>query len=286
MKSVNSAFLIILIIFSTASIPCYADASMNDAVLVSDPVELAQAGYPDNATYVYRSTDGGYFELRSEHDTPSQEKPFGTTAMNYYSIPGPLFLADEQTIDLDKNSTELSCSSLSGGAFFYAPVRLPSGVKITKLEYFGRDSIASHGNIASLRRACQTTNVADPELDLLSPEIGSTVAFDAGNFYASSDLVETVDNRNCAYHVGVQFVGGCSGFIRLYKVRIQWQRQISAAPAVATFTDVPTSHPFFQSIEAMVAAGITGGIGGGQYGPDQTLTRGQMAAFLSRALGL
>ena len=226
MKSVNSAFLIILIIFSTASIPCYADASMNDAVLVSDPVELAQAGYPDNATYVYRSTDGGYFELRSEHDTPSQEKPFGTTAMNYYSIPGPLFLADEQTIDLDKNSTELSCSSLSGGAFFYAPVRLPSGVKITKLEYFGRDaSTVSGNNVASLRRTCQITDVADPEVVPLTPEISTTGGFDAGNFYAAADLAETVDNRSCAYHVVVQFPGGCdAAFIRIYKARLQWQR--------------------------------------------------------------
>jgi len=56
--------------------------------------------------------------------------------------------------------------------------------------------------------------------------------------------------------------------------------------AQATFNDVLTSHPFFQEIEAMVASGITGGCGGGNYCPDNPLTRGQMAAFLARALGL
>jgi hypothetical protein len=49
---------------------------------------------------------------------------------------------------------------------------------------------------------------------------------------------------------------------------------------------VPTSHPFFQYVEALVASGVTGGCGSGNYCPDAPLTRGQMATFLSRALGL
>ena len=55
---------------------------------------------------------------------------------------------------------------------------------------------------------------------------------------------------------------------------------------MATFSDVPTSHPFFQFIEALVASGITSGCGGGSFCPDAPLTRGQMAVFLSRGLGL
>jgi hypothetical protein len=61
---------------------------------------------------------------------------------------------------------------------------------------------------------------------------------------------------------------------------------VSPAPGSATFGDVPTSHPFFQFIEALVASGITAGCGGGNYCPDAPLTRGQMAVFLSKALGL
>ena len=49
---------------------------------------------------------------------------------------------------------------------------------------------------------------------------------------------------------------------------------------------MPTSHPFFQYIEALKASGITGGCGGGNYCPGSALTRGQMAVFLSNALGL
>jgi hypothetical protein len=43
----------------------------------------------------------------------------------------------------------------------------------------------------------------------------------------------------------------------LTAVRVYYTLQVSPAPAVATFTDVPTSHPFFQFVEALVGAGIT-----------------------------
>jgi hypothetical protein len=68
--------------------------------------------------------------------------------------------------------------------------------------------------------------------------------------------------------------------------RIAWHRSISPAPGTATFGDVPTSHPFYQFIEALAASGITGGCGGGNYCPDANVTRGQMAVFLAKALGL
>ena len=69
-------------------------------------------------------------------------------------------------------------------------------------------------------------------------------------------------------------------------VRIAWHRQVSPAPATATFADVPTNHPFFQFVEALSASGITAGCGNGNFCPDGPLTRGQMAVFLSKALGL
>ena len=63
---------------------------------------------------------------------------------------------------------------------------------------------------------------------------------------------------------------------------------VSPAPAQATFNDVPTNHPFFQFIEALKASGITGGCQASPplYCPDAPLTRGQMAVFLAKALGL
>jgi hypothetical protein len=69
-------------------------------------------------------------------------------------------------------------------------------------------------------------------------------------------------------------------------VRVRYKLQVSPSPGIATFSDVPTNHPFFRWVEAISAAGITGGCGPGIYCPDDPITRGQMAVFLAVALGL
>ncbi|MFY9551558.1 MAG: S-layer homology domain-containing protein, partial [Thermoanaerobaculia bacterium] len=68
-------------------------------------------------------------------------------------------------------------------------------------------------------------------------------------------------------------------------VEIWWKRAVSPAPATASFNDVPTSHPFFQYIEALKASGITGGCQASPplYCPNNPVTRGQMAVFLAKA---
>ena len=69
-------------------------------------------------------------------------------------------------------------------------------------------------------------------------------------------------------------------------VDIWWMRQVRPAPTQATFGDVPTNHPQFQFVEALAASEITVGCGGGNFCPQNPLTRGQMAVFLAKALGL
>lgn len=69
-------------------------------------------------------------------------------------------------------------------------------------------------------------------------------------------------------------------------VEIWWRRVVSDPPATPTFGDVPGSHPFYPFVEALAKSGITGGCGGGNFCADAPLTRGQMAVFLSKALGL
>jgi hypothetical protein len=70
-------------------------------------------------------------------------------------------------------------------------------------------------------------------------------------------------------------------------VEVHWRRTVSSPPDTPSFGDVPATHPFFQFIEALKASGITGGCGdGSNYCPDAPLTRGQMAVFLAKALGL
>src|SRR4029079_11742061 len=54
--------------------------------------------------------------------------------------------------------------------------------------------------------------------------------------------------------------------------------------AVTTFSDVPTSHPFYKEISAVAGAGIAQGYGDGTYKPTDDVTRQAMAAFLERGV--
>ena len=93
-------------------------------------------------------------------------------------------------------------------------------------------------------------------------------------------------NANSAYVLDVEQAPGLTGYQFFGYIEIWWRRVVSDPPATPTFGDVPSSHPFYQFIEALAKSGITGGCGGGSYCPDAPLTRGQMAVFLSKALGL
>ena len=59
----------------------------------------------------------------------------------------------------------------------------------------------------------------------------------------------------------------------------------AALPAayLADFLDVPGTHGFHRFVERLVRRGVTGGCGGGNFCPDATVTREQMAVFLLRA---
>jgi S-layer homology domain len=89
-----------------------------------------------------------------------------------------------------------------------------------------------------------------------------------------------------AVKFGINNTPNYTSNLRLRGARVLFRRQVSPAPAAASFGDVPSSHPFFQYVEALAASGITAGCGGGNYCPDTPLTRGQMAVFLAKALGL
>ena len=101
-----------------------------------------------------------------------------------------------------------------------------------------------------------------------------------------------MNNADCGYTIRLRFTDPGEDpvglAIRVRKMAMRWYRQVSPPPAAATFGDVPTSHPFFQFVEALSRSGITAGCNAAPplYCPDQPLTRGQMAAFLAKGLGL
>ena len=84
----------------------------------------------------------------------------------------------------------------------------------------------------------------------------------------------------------VKFGDNADSTTRFAGAIIGYRLEPSPAPGYASFNDVPEGHPFHQFVEALYASGITAGCGSGNFCPDAPLTRGQMAVFLSKALGL
>jgi hypothetical protein len=185
---------------------------------------------------------------------------------------------------------------------FFAPLHsgmIPNGARIERIDFFVRD-ISADANDDLDVRLCRSW--VDP--DGTGPggdcSIGGSTSGAPGNTVVSvqpdfemrydgdadNDGTPEVINYVLAVVFGTNGMPDYSSNNRFRGARILYRRQVSPAPLAATFSDVPTSHPFFQFVEALSASGITAGCGTGIYCPDSPLTRGQMAVFLAKALGL
>jgi len=62
--------------------------------------------------------------------------------------------------------------------------------------------------------------------------------------------------------------------------------QYPPPPMTQRFVDVLPSRPSYAFVEELAKRGITSGCGGGNFCPDQPITREQMAVFLIRVMGI
>jgi len=183
----------------------------------------------------------------------------------------------------------LTCNSGSTYEYFDAQLEPPVGARIEGIRFWTYDSDGPENMHAFLWETCQP--FAGPgtpiHTELFATDISSGTGGEWSQFVDVPD--RTANTAGCVYRVRVRFGlnNNCNGeSLRLHKARLQFRRQVSPAPVTATFNDVGTGHLFFRYVEALVDSGITAGCGGGSYCPDAPVTRGQMAVFLSKALGL
>ena len=209
-------------------------------------------------------------------------KEFGIQDDTITVLPATSFRAVSGVyVDVD---TQLS-GSMGRSAFppdtieYYAPLDIPAGSIV---------------DIIGLNTFTDTDYIIGVELDERSSD-GNVYPFSAfsvpshqywqTDFEASGVEINDRDDKEWVIHVEQASSPTNEWF---GYVTVHWHRRVSPAPALATFNDVPTSHPMFQYVEALSAAGITGGCQASPplYCPDAPLTRGQMAVFLAKALGL
>ena len=220
---------------------------------------------------------------------PRRPDTYGTSAITYYAV-------DATAFTLNSDGFHYSCLDIcqyrylndTPAAVMVAPLHLPAGAMLTyiELDYFDTSTTGEeHVDLVVCDAQGQScAGVPSPCGDTVCSGIAETGGASAANYdLTASDIV--IDNSQHRYFL---FAGNTTvdGTTAMGQVVIGYHLQVSPAPDTATFADVPTSHPFFQFIEALAASGVTGGCGGGKYCPDAPLTRGQMAVFLSKALGL
>ena len=259
--------------------PALAQVPDDQRVMVTDPDVLASMGFPRDAQDVYMANG-----LGSASDAVED---FGASD-NFDVLPPKSFMPREDTTGSApyNGGTEGCCSNLTrltgSDTFWDAPVYLPSGALVKDFRLYAADTDAALDIALFVFETC----VLEGGGTSTRTTIATAATTGTGNQAPVASVTPnlTVNNRTCSYTARVRFDGTTTH--TLQKVRVRWARQVSPAPGVATFSDVPTTHPFFRFVEAMRASGITAGCGPGLYCPDTPLTRGQMAVFLSIGLGL
>ena len=183
---------------------------------------------------------------------------------------------------------ESNTSSGSSYQVYNAPLSLPDGAEIHGLCLYADDTNPDSGVLLKLKATRLVPLGITPGADDVTSYLVSDWSTGAGVICA--DVVPPYVYREKSDEDGVFLAHYFEALLYpstgIGGVKVIWRRIVSPPPAVATFPDVPTSHPFFQFVEALYAAGITAGYGNGNFGVNDPITRGQMAVFLSKALGL
>lgn len=184
--------------------------------------------------------------------------------------------------------------------YYQAPFELPEGAKVQNIRVWYLDN--SNSGAVEFGVVSNKLPLTNGYTSSTAQYVATGVSFNSG--VASSNtskqiatLTPTTDFTFNSWEMAgsvpvhkeylIQVVFPANNTLTLFEgALIAYQRQIAPAPATASFTDIPTNHPFFNEVEQLKKSGITLGCGNGQFCPDSPVTRGQMAAFLSRALGL
>jgi hypothetical protein len=183
----------------------------------------------------------------------------------------------------DHNCSYVESTSASAVSVGYS-LHIPSGAKVSYVRIYFNQTGASETISAGFYRFTELTQGHYGEFSLITTvSPGGTTAGDTVTDFGP--LTEVIDNAPATGYT-YQILAVTHGGTKIYKFTVYYNLQVSPAPGSATFTDVPTNYWAFQYIEALAASGITAGCGGGNFCPETTITRAQMAVFLSKALGL
>lgn len=279
----------------------------SDAVPITDPWLLESWGFESDAPNVYASprvqAELARIAMGSAEAEAAQRSESAALAASEAEAASPFgstlgHTVIDQAAFLPLRSTTAHEFDPAGGRFcvdgfpWFEGVfeGLPHGARLTRFQFWTFDSSSDENIPGFVKRTCNQ-DLGGPLLTILA----TYASFGSGGFQTAIDLVDADDDdidTRCTYSAVFRLDGQDSAVcseddnLRIVGAGARWIRQVSPPPDTAIFDDVPTSHPFFQHIEALVASGITAGCDADSFCPGDPLTRGQMAVFLAKALGL
>lgn len=231
-------------------------------------------------------SEGGY-GLESFFTIVSGNEFFPMTSTMFYAGS----TAERYPWDNSPGTSEEMSASLNG--------RIPEGAVVTQMCVYGFDFnglpdadlnvrlLQNHvdsgsGKNPGVKVAAQTQNTGVGSGDFVKC-VNTDIRFRSRWDIDGDGTVEMVAHE---LHATLGANADMATFPRLRLVRLSWHREVSPAPAVATFNDVPTTNPYFQFVEAFAAAGLAADCGGNNFCPNSPVTRAEMAVYISKALGL
>lgn len=215
--------------------------------------------------------------------TTERPQIFGTQQTTVTSVAALAFVPADSSQEFHTSGSLGRFGGINAEQHFYATLDIPAGVII---DYIGFSNVNDgEANVMAIHLWKRDGFGGLTELVALdnTPHTSWLIDFNSsplGILWRGALLGDTaILDMEIAPNPNLQFFGS---------VEVMWKRTVSPAPAQATFNDVPTTHPFFQYIEALNVSGITAGCQAAPplYCPDSPVTRGQMAVFLAKALGL
>ena len=213
-------------------------------------------------------------------------RDYGTAHPSAVSVPGVAFAPLTTTTNFGTSTGTQILRTAAGGApfdvsSFAAPLKLPAGALIESLEMNACDTSGGTEPVSGFLVVTDNLGNVLTTTDTLTTS-GSGCETPAENLTSKSIVV----NPFYYYYLRADITSTLTYTVGLAGMVLEYKLQVSPAPATATFADVPTSFTYFRTIEALAASGITSGCGGGNFCPNQFVTRGEMSKFLANALGL
>jgi hypothetical protein len=226
---------------------------------------------------LWAAAAGGTGQTVDAHDT------FGDATDAITLIPARSFLPVNSADGWTGTESEVS----SPGRLTASLNMLPNGAVITQIVVYVRDNdLAVNVSVNICNRSYESDTGNPSGLSCLGAESAGAPGDTFLIFNSERDIQYREATPSPVLH-DYYLTAETPGDTAVRLARVRWHRRVSPAGS-ATFNDVPSDHLFFQFIEALSASGITAGCNAAPplYCPDAPLTRGQMAVFLAKALGL